>query len=229
MIKKLIIAGTVFLSNYAYADTVLGIDAGVQQWYYDYSGDITDDFGNLDLEDDLGIGNETSTSAYISIEHPVPFVPNFKLKHSQFSNSGFSSENQISSRINLDHTDLSLYYEVLDNWLNLDLGLSLIYFDGGTLLNQDLQNYKVNYSEIIPALYGKAQFEFPITDLSASVTINTIGYSDTSYLDSEIAAQYKLGLGFDIEAGIRRKSIDIENLNLDSTANGVFAGINFHF
>jgi outer membrane protein len=228
--NKLIIAIlAIFLINVSKADTVFGVDAGVQQWFYDYTGEISEDFDTVDLEDDLGFGNETSSSGYISIEHPVPFVPNFKLKHSQFSNSGFNSDNQITSKINLDHTDLTLYYELLDNWVNLDLGLSLLYFDGGTLLSQDLESYRVDYSEIIPALYGKAQFEFPITDLSASITVNAINYSDNSFFDAEISAQYKLGLGFDVEAGIRRKNLYIEKINIYTTASGIFAGINFHF
>jgi outer membrane protein len=231
MNKLILVILIIILINSSKADTVLGVDVGVQQWFYDYSGDISQDTdpNPIDLENTLGFGNETSTSAYISIEHPIPFVPNFKLKHSQFSNSGFNSDNQLTSKIILDHTDLTLYYELLDNWVNLDLGFSLIYFDGG--LFQDTGSLQVanNYSEIIPTLYGKARFDFPITDLSASVTINASNYSENSFFDAEISAQYKLGLGFDVEAGIRRKNLDIDELNIDTSASGVFAGINFHF
>jgi len=90
----------------------------------------------------------------------------------------------------------------------------------------------LNYSEFIPTLYGKAMFEFPITNLSASVTANIGTLTNNTIVDFEVAAQYKIGLGFSVEAGVRQQTIDFKDfseIQIHSNATGVFAALNFHF
>jgi len=238
--KKIIFLILTALSTNIQADTVLGIEGGVQSWYHDNSGNITTPLNVIPFTSDLNSDNETALSYFIALEHGVPFVPNFKIKHSNIDGNFINQldvcppENPCNSPIdlNLSHTDFTLYYELLDNWVNLDLGLSAIYFNG----NKDFSNLndfsQIDYSETVPAVYGKAEFKFPTTDLSASLTANVGTFSDKSISDMELAAKYKFALGFIIEAGYRKQIIDLEYSNqikVDATSSGVFAALNFDF
>jgi len=222
------------------ADTVFGVYAGAQAWYHDNSGSITTPLNVIPLASDIDSDNESSLSFYVAIEHGVPLIPNFKLKNSDINGQFINQidvcppENPCDSPINLDlsHTDLTLYYELLDNWVNLDLGLSALYFNGNNDFSNSVDFSEINYSEIIPALYGKAEFEFPTTDFSASLTANVGTLTDKSAIDLELAASYKFALGFSIEAGLRKQTVDFEYSNrvkIDSTSTGAFAALNFHF
>ena len=78
----LAVAGLMLSSN-VLAD-MAGIEVGAYQWSPDYSGVLAVDDGSnegteLNLEDDLGYADEDHNIIWASIEHPVPFIPNFKI------------------------------------------------------------------------------------------------------------------------------------------------------
>ena len=239
--KKYLLLVIALFSTNILADTIFGVEFGVQNWYHDNSGKVTTPLNIIPLTSDINTDNESALSFFVAIEHGVPLLPNFKLKHSDINGQFINGidicsppEMPCNSPIDLDlsHTDVTFYYELLDNWINLDLGLSAIYFNG----NDDFSNLHdysaVDYSEIIPAAYGKAEFEFPTTDLSASITANVGTLTDDSVVDIELGISYKFTLGLSIEAGFRKQTVDFEYSNrvkVDSTSKGVFAALNFDF
>ena len=234
--KKYFLILVLLISNSLQADSIFGVYAGVQSWFYDYSGDIDSPFGIENLQNSFDFNNESSLSYFVAIEHALPLVPNFKLRQTNFSHSGRSNNTinnpLVETDIDLSHTDITLYYELLDNWVNLDLGLSALYFTGNSELASIKNIVRENYSEFIPALYTKAQFDLPITDLSASLTANIGTLTSNSVIDIELAASYKIGLGFNLEAGVRKQTVkfeDFNSVNVNTSATGVFAALNFHF
>ncbi|MCF6287607.1 MAG: TIGR04219 family outer membrane beta-barrel protein [Proteobacteria bacterium] len=228
------------ICNLSFADTIFGIDIGVQTWLYNNSGDLIANNENYNALEEIDLNSENSNSIFIAVEHGVPFLPNFKLQHTNFTTKDFVPQETCppvfpnicfpKTQIDLSHTNMTFYYEILDNWLNLDLGLSAIYFGGEVDFDTGL-DADVNFSKIVPAVYAKAMFEFPITDFSASLTANIGKFTTNSIIDYELAAQYKIGLGFNVEAGLRQQTIDFGNDGVDvsSDATGVFAGLNLHF
>ncbi|MFK8011474.1 MAG: TIGR04219 family outer membrane beta-barrel protein [Marinicellaceae bacterium] len=233
--KKYLVLLAIFFNTHSMADTVFGVEAGIQSWYYDNSGDIASPFDPTISDGNFDIDNESALTYFIALEHGVPLVPNFKLRHTKM-------DDQINCAadvaclgdidINLSHTDITAYYELLDNWVNLDLGLSGIYFSGNSQIQSAINIASEDYSEIIPALYGKAEFEFPTTDISASLTANVGTLTDNSVVDLELAVKYKFTLGFGLEAGLRRQTVDFndfDTVNVDSTSTGVYAALNFDF
>ena len=240
--KKYLLLTLILASTNLLADTIFGVYAGVQTWLYDNSGDLAVDNNYYDAFRNIDKNSETSNSGFIALEHALPFVPNIKLKHTNFEINKFITSGtagcpavfpnicfESDTNIDLSHTDVTFYYEILDNWVNLDLGLSAIYFNGKIDFQSEYPN--TNYSKFTPALYGKAMFELPITDLSASLTANIGTLTDYSIVDYELAAQYKIGLGFSVEAGLKQQTIDFNSNDIDinSDATGVFAALNFHF
>jgi len=242
--KKIVIL-FVLITNISFADTIFGVYTGVQTWLHDNSGDFSLDNQFYDARENIDQNSKNNLSFYVAVEHALPFIPNIKLRQNNLEINRFfqvadacpaviPSSCLPATSIDLSHLDATLYYEILDNWLNLDLGLSLIYFNGtidfGSGTEDQFSN--IDYDKVVPALYGKAMFELPVTDLSASITANVGTFSSNTIVDFEMAAQYKIGLGFNIEAGYRQQTIDFEDIagsQTDSQSKGIFAALNFHF
>lgn len=233
---------TLLISTSSLADTILGFYAGAHYWNYGMSGSINssnNQIGDMDID----FTNDNSTALYAALEHPVPFLPNIKIQQNNIQTSGIITVNNIASLpgqaidVNADldfsHTDLMLYYEVLDNWLNLDLGFSLKNFNGHTDFQvNNLLDERSDFDDFIPMLYAKGKFDLPFTGFSASATVEALSFNSNKVTDFALAVGYESGSGFGAEAGYRNLSIDLDNigsLKSDLTMDGLYLGVNFHF
>lgn len=98
---------------------------------------------DIALDSTLNLDQEANQFAYIAIEHPIPVLPNLRVQHSEMTWTGnalitagtdlngtpFTSTQQADIALDLTHTDATLYYEVFDNIVNLDLGITARLFD----------------------------------------------------------------------------------------------------
>ncbi len=241
--KKILLIAFLLINHLSCADTLLGLYAGVQAGLYNGSGDLRATNSNYNQAfSKIDKNSINSSSFFIALEHGIPLLPNIKLRRTNLQVDNFVNLDLVctldfpnrcfpETSLNLGHTDLTLYYELLDNWVNLDLGISASYFGGNIDFDTGLDS-DVNYAKLVPAVYGKALFEMPITDLSTSLTVNIGSASNANVSDIELAIEYKLSLGFTVEAGLRKQNIKLTQFNgtdLDFNASGVFAGLNFHF
>lgn len=245
------------LANTSHADTLFGLYVGGGNIGYDMSGEIKDleqdDATDLDLEDDLGLEGESGSYLYIAIEHGIPIIPNVKLAFSDITESAtntternvflggveFPAPSRVKTDLDFSHYDLTMYYELLDNWVNLDLGLTIRQMDGelkaeGYYLPMPTQ--KISASEdldfAIPLLYAKAQFDLPLTGLYAGVEGNWIGAGGTQLYDLWGKAGYTFAFGLGVEAGLRKMALeldDVEDLDADVTLDGTYVAATFHF
>lgn len=241
------------LSGSTYSDTVFGLYVGGGSISYDLSGDFTDleDGGNsIDFEDDLGLSGDTGTYFYVAIEHPIPILPNVKFAHSDISESGqnilseeiefdgvtFPAGTNLRTEIDLTHTDFTFYYEILDNWISLDLGLTARQFDGelsadGTyLVFSDSAQEDLDF--VAPLLYGMVRFDLPITGLYVQADGNWIGGGGAQLYDFWGKVGYTFNFGLGLEAGLRTLGLeldDVEDLDADVTLDGTYVAATFHF
>ena len=239
-----------------YADTILGIYAGAGAWNTDIDGDINGDIdGDSNIStDQLGFDKSTNSFLYVALEHPVPFLPNVRLGVTDltidgssiinetftFQGEDYESNTSTRSEIDLSHTDLTFYYEILDNWITMDLGLTARSFDGsasitGNVDGSDNITESIDLDGTIPMIYGKAQLDLPFTGWHVAGTLNYIGYSDSKISDFEGKVGYQSnGLVFDVgvDIGYRTMNLDIQesgDLNADVSVDGPFAAITVHF
>jgi len=235
------------LATSASADTLLGVYAGVGQWQTEYSGN----FGAAPIDfNDLNIDEETNNTYFIVLEHPLPILPNIRIQHVSLEtqseatlNEGFvfddiafpAGENAVTD-IDLSHTDAVLYYEVLDNWVNLDLGLTLRAFEGDASVSSASTSLTetVELDAIIPMLYGKAKFDLPLTGWSIAASANLISYDSNSLNDYSAAIAYNSNLliVFDlgVELGYRSMTLELdEKLNTDVELTGPYASFTVNF
>ena len=222
-LSKLIVPLTLLASVSAHADFIGG-SVEVAYWYAGVGGDATVSSSTIDVEDDLDFGSNSNFEVAATLEHPVPFIPNVRLKFVDIDQTedgtlptgGFDgvSAGSIETNLDLSHTDLILYYEILDNWVSVDVGIDIKIFDGQLEIANDAGTEKstTEIDEILPLAYASAEFELPFTGLSFGAELSALSYSDNSIYDGKIRFRQGLSLAF-IELGYRQLGIKVEDIS----------------
>ena len=232
---------TLLCSNVLQAD-VLGFSFGAQYWNYDLDGSV-----QSPLVDNqrvaINFDNNSDLNPYVVFEHPLPFLPNFKLQQNSIAAGGMipvadpsfmgGEEVLVRGYLDFSHVDLMLYYELLDNWVNLDLGISAKYFDGHqSFTYQDEINDEKDFDHLIPMLYVKGQFDLPLTGLSAAATVEALSFDSNHVTDIELAMKYDFKFGLGMDVGYRSLDVDLKNINIFKSKvkmEGFFIGGYFEF
>ena len=225
---------------------VLGFSVGVNYLNHDIQGEVrspvaADGSINIDFNDNNDV------NFFVTFEHPVPFLPNLKLQQNNLQASGLIPLSDpsflggqsvlVDGDIDLSHTDLTLYYEVLDNWVNLDLGLSAKYFDGYSRFNFENQGQVIiddesDFDDWIPMVYARAQFDLPFTGFSVGATVEALSFDSNQVTDIDLALKYQSKFGLGADLGYRSLDVDLRNSNSfssDLKSDGFYLGVNFNF
>jgi len=240
-------------SPLAQAD-MAGIEVGAYQWTPEYSGFIAVDNGaqtgtQLDIENDLGFTDEGHNIVWASVEHPVPFIPNFKLVSSDlevvassvltrdivFGGETYTSNETVNTQIDMSNLEYTLYYELLDNWINLDAGLTFRQYDGIVTLNTDPTGSNISESEVLdftlPLVYVKGRVDLPLTGFFVDGEVNIISYDGDSISDTAFSVGYESDIGLGGKAGYRTFTMEVEESNFvsDIEFSGAYISVFFHF
>ena len=187
---------------------------------------------SADIVDTLGFSEAQDIFLKVYIEHPLAMLPNVKLSYTALSHEGNSQvtlfswgdivnlTGEVDSSLSLDMTDATLYYEISDNWVNFDVGLTLRYLTG----NMDVNHEDISFSTFVPLLYAKTRFDFPVTDLSLQLEANAVSFSGITSYDYELSARYTLAMGIGLEAGYKAFHLDSNDLLDGFDANMDFSG-----
>ena len=184
----------------AHADTLLGLYAGA------------DGLVNTGESNHISADNEFVGSYYLAFEHPVPFLPNAKLRYTKLDQSGS----------NADFLDAIGYFEVLDNIVSLDVGL------GAKRVN-------ANIDKTIPALYASAGGKLPFTGLSAKAEVFVGKGIDADFTDANAEVKYNfiesLAIDLGLKAGYRIMMVNIDDsgVSSDIKVQGPYLGLEAHF
>ncbi len=235
-------ASLLFASN-SYADFV-GLNIGSSYWSPELSGTLNsnNNAGNINVDSDIS----SQPSFEISFEHPIPLLPNIKLQNRELSSTGSDANvnsitfkgksftGNISSTLDLSHRDIVLYYELLDNWINLDLGINLKTFNGEVTISEDAtnKNRSLSIDKTIPLLYLSARFDLPFSGFYVGADLQNISLDDNGAEDSTLMVGYETSSGFGIEGGYKKFSLNLENagsLNTDIKYNGLYLNGYIHF
>ncbi|KJF97134.1 TIGR04219 family outer membrane beta-barrel protein [Photobacterium leiognathi] len=190
----------------AQADTLLGVKVGADAWFANAKVD-----GNK--------SDDTSGSYYASIEHFVPLVPNFMVRYNNID----------TGNVAFEQSDLTAYYEILDNDLvALDLGVTVSKFGSVKLNNDD------RFSDWQPTLYGNAEIGIPATPLTVFAQANAGNFDGTRLFDGQAGVKYTIGLvaaDLNIRGGYRMMDYDFDKAKNtgDVDLDGWFAGVEVDF
>ncbi|GMG87455.1 TIGR04219 family outer membrane beta-barrel protein [Biformimicrobium ophioploci] len=230
----------------AQADTIFGVHANAGAWQPEISGDVGVD--QVDT-DELAFADENATVLQLAVEHPVPGLPNIMVGQTALSTDGtstlsqdymfgdetFTADTEVNTEIDLTHTDLTLYYEVLDNWVNLDIGFAARQYKGELYVESvDLaESELIELDGVLPMAYLMARFDLPLTGLSLIAQGSGIGYNGDTLTDATAKLRWDFvpAIDFAIEAGYRAMSLkteelDVLNANID--VSGPYIGLSLH-
>ncbi len=228
------------------ADTIFGVYFGAGLWQNQYSGDITLRGSAIDVENDFNLEKEDNSYAYVSFEHPIPLLPNIRFAQTQvltqadsvltrnitFNNQTYNAGNAIDAEVDLSFTDATFYYEVLDSWVSLDLGLTVRNFDGFAKIESNGGLNRYDFNETLPLLYTRAQAQLPFSGLSVQASLQGLSISDSSITDAQFALAYESSIGLGGELGYHSMNIKLDDINdfySDLQTKGMYLGVTYHF
>lgn len=233
----------------AQADTLFGLYVGAQGWNMKTEGGFAQNavLANFDFD------NDTNTSFYAALEHPIPLLPNIKLVSSTldtagvtqldasftFANEVYTADSRLQTTANLSTTDIILYYEILDNDLvSFDVGISGKYLDGEfAVVDTDTQQSSMaSFEGIVPMVYSRFALGLPLTGLGAYVEGSFLSIDNNTVTDYQAAITYNfienLAIDMTFQAGYRATSVELEDVDdiySDLEFKGAFVGLQFHF
>ncbi|RUO68273.1 TIGR04219 family outer membrane beta-barrel protein [Idiomarina ramblicola] len=225
--KTMLLAAALAVAPNALADTVFGVYAGGQIWNANNEGQYA--VGSNLIEPNFE--NENHNSYYIALEHPVPLIPNIKVRQNTLEIEGGYGENDFS------HRDYILYYEIFDNDLvSFDIGVNAMDFDG-TLRTPLSNNFaRQDFSVIVPTAYAAARVGIPATDWTFFADVSALSVKDSKVQDAQIGVEYRmvenLAVDINLNAGYRHSVIeldDVDEIYSDVTFKGPFVGVEVHF
>jgi outer membrane protein len=252
--KKLLFVSTFLLSmtfsSVSNAD-VLGVWAGGGLWNWDVSGSVRyQTVDTFDLENP-GSGNylnwkdDDSGTLFIIIDHPVPVIPNIKLFRTSLKTSGTGQATAsfggatltgaVDSTFEMDMTDLTLYWDLLDNVVGLDIGLNAKNIDGKisvTDVSTPGQTDTANFSATIPMLYAGVDVSLPLTGLMLGVNGSYIEYSGDKLTETHIYIRYDSPYVLGVEAGVKSFNLTLDDLDQtygEFKFTGTYAQLYLHF
>ena len=230
------------LSNIAIADTA-GLWVGGGSWDHDPSGTIRwVDVTNVDLESDMGLQDDKENYLFVQVEHFVPLLPNVRVQKTALQSTGnnpsasfnFGGTNftgNVDSKIVLDQTDFIFYWQLLDNFVSLDLGINAKAVDGEATVVSGGTTESTTFDGIIPLGYAAVAFS-PTDSLEFRGEISTLSVDDNSVTDTTLKVMYTTDYMLGVEAGYRSLDIELDDLDAvyaDMKFDGPFVGVYLHF
>ena len=225
----------------ANADLLFTLGTKASVWNAEPAGQIDN---NVSVEGDgLDIESENGMQLTVFFEHPVPFVPNVKLKQTNLDLSGTGDVNisfldvdfneEVDSTLDLTHTDLTLYWglPIPLPFVDFDFGITARQFDGVAEVSsngRDLtQSEDLNFT--LPMGYGAINVTTPF-GLYASADINYVSASGNKLSDISYLLGYELPIpvvDLGIEAGYRTMALETDDdldIETDVDVSGAFFG-----
>ncbi|NOU51749.1 TIGR04219 family outer membrane beta-barrel protein [Pseudoalteromonas sp. JBTF-M23] len=239
------------LAPVAQADTLLGLYLGAQGWQADNSGSFAEK-GNAQT---FNFDDKTFSSYYAALEHPIPLVPNIKLRYTEleldgsttlsetfeFGGKNFTVGTAANTVTDLNHVDYTLYYEIFDNDLvSFDFGINVKQFDGSIKLTGTAQGVATtemrDFSGLVPLGYLKAQVGLPMTGFSVFAEGSMLAIDDSKIQDYQVGVAWEvigsMAVDVSVKAGFRSMVLeldDVDDISTDIDASGPFAGVEIHF
>ncbi|NRD72737.1 TIGR04219 family outer membrane beta-barrel protein [Shewanella sp. VB17] len=243
--KKTILAcallGSLAFSS-AHAESLMVFKVGGDYWKADTSGTFAE---NGQAQQDVNYSSSSQGSIWVSFEHPIPLVPNVKIRENRLDSDGSGSFNgdfnghafsgDVNVNTDLSNTDFVLYYELLNNDLvELDLGAAYKRMSGSFRVADAGHPEQKDLDSGITMAYADAQVGVPGLGLYGFAEV-MLGIDESSVYD------YTVGLGwqFDgdaldtkVRVGYREFNFDVndfDGVSTNSQFKGFFAGVELVF
>ena len=173
---------------------------------------------------------KTSAMLSLAVEHPVPLLPNAKLRYTALEHNQNSNNNL--QEIQLQQTDAILYYELLDNIIQVDAGLAANQLNGEQRRMQSTEKF----AQTRPSAYVAVAAKLPFTGWrvqSEALYGNSFG---TELRDLQAEIQYDVidnpVLDIGAKIGYRQLQVSFSQNRLAGATlefTGPYVGVDLHF
>lgn len=228
---------------------LIDVYAGVTHWQPELTGDVSSDGDDFDVEGDLDFDSNSTNILHVGLEHPVPLVPNVRLRHfsmddsasstvtttRQFHGVEFAADEDIRSSYDMEITDATLYYSPLDNWVSLDIGITARQLDLEVEVSErgaGGESASAGGSAVIPMGHLGVRADLPLTGFYAVGELNTISASGHRLTDARAGLGWQSDLPLGVEIGYQQmefKLDDVDDLDADAEFGGAYAAVNLRF
>lgn len=246
LVLAALLAGTTSLStSNVFAAPIIDLKIGAGVWQATPTGELgqtATDIENLDLQE------ENSTFFSIAFEHPVPVLPNIRLKQTSLEFDGdtiltetfvlddvtFEVDLDAQTDIDLSHTDLTLYWGLPELIVDIDFGLNIRSFSGDASVVSESagRTESVDLDVTLPMLFGDVRIDLPLTGFYVGAEVNALSVGDSSLLDYNARIGYSTDVipflaDLDFELGFRSFEIELDedDIQADITIDGPYAQI----
>ncbi|QQD21806.1 TIGR04219 family outer membrane beta-barrel protein [Oceanospirillaceae bacterium ASx5O] len=226
----------------AQADLLFTVGAKASVWNAEATGQLDD---GLSVEEDgLNLDSDNGNQITVFFEHPLPFIPNVKLKQTALEvegngtiNATFADQNfneAVATKLDLAHTDLTLYWglPLPLPYIDINFGLTARQFDGSASVSSKTaaKTESVDLDLTLPMAYGEVKVGTPF-GIYAAADVNYIGFGDNKITDMSATIGYDLPIpvvDIALEGGYRSLSLQTDSSDVDIDADmdikGAFFG-----
>lgn len=223
----------------AQADLLFTIGAKGSIWEAEPTGQLDND---VSVEDDgLNLKKENGEQLTVFFEHPVPFIPDVKIKRTDLELTGSGSvditfndqvfNGDVESTLDISHTDLTLYWGIPLPFVDLNFGVTGRQFDGFAEVSSATTNEKVDLDLTLPMAYGGIKVNTPF-GLYAEADINYVSLGDNKLSDVNYGVGYIFPIpvvDMALEAGYRKLHLatdpDDVDIEVDADIDGLYYGL----
>ncbi|MFB2658039.1 TIGR04219 family outer membrane beta-barrel protein [Shewanella xiamenensis] len=244
--KKILLASAVLgciMATSAHAGTVVGFKIGGDYWRADTSGTFSD---KGQPQQGFDYSSSAQGSYWFAVEHPLPFVPNLKIRensldqkgslaNADFSFNGHDFKGNVTSYTDLSNTDFVLYYELLDNdILSFDLGAAYKLMNGSLRVQDAGHPEEKDVDSGIVMGYASTHVSMPGLGLFGFADL-MLGVNESNVHDYAVGLGWQFdGVAVDtrVRVGYREFAFDVNNfsgISADSKFDGYFAGVEIDF
>ncbi|MBL4832516.1 MAG: TIGR04219 family outer membrane beta-barrel protein [Alcanivorax sp.] len=210
----------------SHADLLFTVGAKASVWSPEPTGQL-DDGVSVDGEvNGLGLESDSGTQLTVFFEHPVPVVPNIRLRQTSLKMDGSGVLTQqfgdqtfggpVDSELDMSHTDFTAYWgaPLPVPYLDINFGLTVRAFDGYAVVESTVvdQREEVELDFALPMGFLEAQVGTPF-GLYAQAEINYIAYDGNSLSDTMI------GLGYDLPIPVVDVALDLGHRSISMKTN----------
>lgn len=241
MNKNTIIATSMamMLSTPVVADTI-GVYLGGNVWDNSASGT----FGESKGQFDPNLADETQSTFFIAVEHPIPLFPNVRIAKSELDTDGFAqvtdpdgfefgdetyaTGTSLESTLDISYIDYTLYYELFDNGaFSFDFGITARDFESDVMVmdnentgspeEPEYTSSSLSANEIVPMLYVATNVGLPLTGFNFYAQGNLLSIDDSTIYDYEAGVSYELidNFAIDVNLTVGYKAVKLELEDVD--------------
>lgn len=216
--KKSALLALILMASSGSAATILGF--GVEADYF--APAATGDFQYNTANTAFNGNTESGYQIGAYLEHPIPVLPNLRLDYtSDITFSGAGND------VSMKQIDITPYYEILDNIVDIDIGMTVKTLNGKTK-----GAVEESFNAVIPMGYLAASAMVPGAGLSVAGSVKYINISGDSMTDARIKAVIDIVAGVQAQVGYRYESLKLDDrfdLTTNTTVKGPFIGLGYTF